>query len=472
MTRYSEKAVPRPQFKGRRGFSNVNGLLEEFEHKGKRQGKQCVSYSTILFWAFLVIIAIYYLITAQHSSEDEDMGTAIAMVNAIQIQVYNLLYSYMADYLNNWENHRLQVTFENNMIVKKIVFQVVNSFASLFFIAFVKPIYFPSYYQSTLQSEINTEVLDDLQIQLAILFLTLIFIQNAQEVLMSTLILRFCKAISRDNDAPPHTLDNGQPQLKHEMISNNLGEAYSPYNMQDLQVDAELQINQPRAGNVMDNMSELIIEHGYATMFAIAFPLASLLAFANNFAELRVDSRNLVIQQRPIPYAAYGVGLWGEVLVAFCGISIVTNWALFVFRTNQIEWFYDSDDRGILLYVFGIGVCAIFLLIFIFYCFTTGDDETHLERTEEIEKFLIIKGMKKAAGDESVAESVEIVRAVQSLPLNAPEQDKIPVPSVQLMTVVQEPSTEKVSVINQNPGIENGSKASCDAKGPETRTEA
>jgi len=395
MTRYSEKAVPRPQFKGRRGFSNVNGLLEEFEHKGKRQGKQCVSYSTILFWAFLVIIAIYYLITAQHSSEDEDMGTAIAMVNAIQIQVYNLLYSYMADYLNNWENHRLQVTFENNMIVKKIVFQVVNSFASLFFIAFVKPIYFPSYYQSTLQSEINTEVLDDLQIQLAILFLTLIFIQNAQEVLMSTLILRFCKAISRDNDAPPHTLDNGQPQLKHEMISNNLGEAYSPYNMQDLQVDAELQINQPRAGNVMDNMSELIIEHGYATMFAIAFPLASLLAFANNFAELRVDSRNLVIQQRPIPYAAYGVGLWGEVLVAFCGISIVTNWALLVYRTNTIEFFYDRDDyEDILVYVFGIGAGMMFLLIFTPYCFSTEIDDTHLERTEEIEKYLLMGGKK------------------------------------------------------------------------------
>jgi len=76
---------------------------------------------------------------------------------------------------------------------------------------------------------------------------------------------------------------------------------------------------------MIENMRELIIEQGYATMFAIALPLAPLMAFANNFIEIRVDSRNLEVNQRPIPYAAYGVGLWGEVLVVFCAISVFTN---------------------------------------------------------------------------------------------------------------------------------------------------
>jgi len=76
---------------------------------------------------------------------------------------------------------------------------------------------------------------------------------------------------------------------------------------------------------MIENMRELIIVQGYATMFAIAFPLAPLMAFANNFIEFRVDSRNLEVNQRPIPYAAYGVGLWGDVLVVFCAISVFTN---------------------------------------------------------------------------------------------------------------------------------------------------
>jgi len=425
MSRYSEKAVPRPQFKGRTGYDEVSGSLEEFEHKAKRQGKQFVSYSTILFWAFLVIIAIYYLIIAKQSSEDSNMGMALAMANAIQIQVYNLLYSYMAGYLNNWENHRLQASYENNMIVKKIVFQVVNSFASLFFIGFFKPIYFSSYYLSTVQSEINHEVLTDLQIQLSILFFTLIVIQNTQEVVMSKLILKLCQTVTAETDPPPHTLDSSQPQLGDELIWKNLGEAYSPYSIQDLQTDAELQINQPRASNVMDNMSELIIEQGYATMFAIAFPLAPLLALANNFVEFRVDSRNLLVNQRPIPYPAYGVGLWGEVLLAFCGISVVTNWALFVFRTNQIQWFYDGDDSEPLRWTFAIGIGVIFLLIFVFNCFSGGNDDVHLERTEEIEKFLIIKGVKNSGGNQILesgkngSESVEVVRIPQGISVTA-----------------------------------------------------
>jgi len=401
-------------------------LLEEFEHKGKRRGKQFISYSTVFFWTFLVIVAIYYLMIVRQLSEDPGLGMAIAMANAIQIQVYNLLYSYIAGYLNNWENHRLQVSFENNMIVKKIVFQVVNSFASLFFIGFYKPVYFPASYKSTVQSEINQKVLADLQIQLAFLFLTLIVIQNTQEVVLSKLILKLCKKIRDENGIPLHTLDRDQPQPGNELIWKNLGEAYSPYNIEDLQIDAERQINQPRASNVMDNMSELIIEQGYATMFAIAFPLAPLLAFANNFVEFRVDSHSLVVNQRPIPYAAYGVGLWGEVLLAFCGISVVTNWALLIFRTSQIQYFYGSDNHEILQYAFGIGVGVIFLLIFTLdYCLG-GNDNTHLVRTEEIEKFLIIKGVKNFGGNQSlnlgktdISNSLEVVRPAQSIPHTA-----------------------------------------------------
>jgi uncharacterized membrane protein YvbJ len=101
MNRCSEKAVSRPQFRGKKAFNNVSGLLEEFERTTRKRGKQLISYSTILLWAFLVIIAIYYLLMAQRASQDRIMEMAIAVANAIQIQVYNLIYSYIADSLNN-----------------------------------------------------------------------------------------------------------------------------------------------------------------------------------------------------------------------------------------------------------------------------------------------------------------------------------------------------------------------------------
>jgi len=70
MERYSHKAIPRPEFQGKRAFNTVSGLLEDFELKGKCR-KQFISYSMVLFWAFLVIVAIYYVLMAKQLSEDK-----------------------------------------------------------------------------------------------------------------------------------------------------------------------------------------------------------------------------------------------------------------------------------------------------------------------------------------------------------------------------------------------------------------
>jgi hypothetical protein len=40
--------------------------------------------------------------------------------------------------LNQWENHRTDTDYENHLILKTFLFQFVNSYASFFYIAFVK----------------------------------------------------------------------------------------------------------------------------------------------------------------------------------------------------------------------------------------------------------------------------------------------------------------------------------------------
>ena len=48
------------------------------------------------------------------------------------------LYTGIARDLNNWENHRTNTAYDNQLIVKTFLFQFVNSYFSLFYIAFVK----------------------------------------------------------------------------------------------------------------------------------------------------------------------------------------------------------------------------------------------------------------------------------------------------------------------------------------------
>lgn len=50
-----------------------------------------------------------------------------------------------------------------------------------------------------------------------------------------------------------------------------------------------------------DDYMELLLQYGYLSCFAVAFPLAPLLAFLNNLFEGRVDRLKLSTCRRPLP---------------------------------------------------------------------------------------------------------------------------------------------------------------------------
>jgi hypothetical protein len=57
--------------------------------------------------------------------------------------------------------------------------------------------------------------------------------------------------------------------------------------------------------------SEMAIQFGYTTMFVAAFPLATVMAFVNNYVEIRVDAWKLCqVCRRPEPRSAEDIGTW------------------------------------------------------------------------------------------------------------------------------------------------------------------
>lgn len=92
--------------------------------------------------------------------------TTASMLNAIQIQVMNILYGGIAISLNDFENHRTDIQYEDALIAKTFIFQFVNSFAPLFYIAFVKP------FIPTLDPCQNLNCLNELQNVLGTIFIT------------------------------------------------------------------------------------------------------------------------------------------------------------------------------------------------------------------------------------------------------------------------------------------------------------
>ncbi len=64
----------------------------------------------------------------------------IGIFNGIQIEFMSWGYAKLAVLLNDWENHEKESDYENNYILKIMIFEFVNNFNSLFTIAFVKVI--------------------------------------------------------------------------------------------------------------------------------------------------------------------------------------------------------------------------------------------------------------------------------------------------------------------------------------------
>src|SRR5690554_3240474 len=85
------------------------------------------------------IVAGIYVLRIVMARTDKTMGSVIASVlNAVQIQVMNFAYGVVADALTDRENHRTDTQYEDSLIAKLFLFQFVNSYASLFYVAFVQ----------------------------------------------------------------------------------------------------------------------------------------------------------------------------------------------------------------------------------------------------------------------------------------------------------------------------------------------
>lgn len=106
------------------------------------------------------------------------------------------------------------------------------------------------------------------------------------------------------------------------------------------------------------DFADLAMQFGYATMFIVAYPLATILSFVNDYVLLRVDAWKLCqLCRRPEPRSCEDIGTWYSIfeiisiaavfvnsgLIAFTGtFAINQNW------TGRV-WIFLGTSAGILL---------------------------------------------------------------------------------------------------------------------------
>jgi len=306
MTGFEEEEQARPQFIGEVTKSPIDGSETLYFPRGERF-RRVASSQSFIFGLIIVVVGVvasifvlkYFMVFKWGMA---DIGSIVAsLANAVQIQVMNIVYGGLALKLNDYENHRTDTEYEDSLIAKTFVFQFVNSYASLFYIAFIK---------GYTDDKCLDGCMDELATALGTIFLTRLAVGNLTEV--------------------------GVPYIK-SVLKTRKETAGTDGELTDCEKDFMAEEYHVMLGTFGD-FSEMMIQFGYATLFVAAFPLCMIMSLINNWVEIRVDGWKLCqLCRRPEPRSAEDIGTWYTILELMSTAAVITNSALIVFTGDQFN---------------------------------------------------------------------------------------------------------------------------------------
>ncbi|PAA80631.1 hypothetical protein BOX15_Mlig014212g1 [Macrostomum lignano] len=239
-----------------------------------------------------------------------------ACVNLIIVLALELIYEKIAFNITEWEMHRTQTQFENQVIFKVFVFEIFNHYLSISYIAFIKgnvvgePGKYNELFGSRLADCINGSCMFELTQLMAIILI-------GKQVAVQIIEMLIPKLLT--------FLHIGSTGLQ----ANQLPNASQSW-------DADYMLIPYDTGLFMDYL-ELIMQFGFVTLFVPAFPLAPLFALINNLVEIRLDARKLVIgTRRPLPERAQSIGIWFSMMKFVAHLAVISNGSLMAFTSESL----------------------------------------------------------------------------------------------------------------------------------------
>ncbi|XP_049603111.1 anoctamin-8 isoform X2 [Syngnathus scovelli] len=133
---------PRPQFRGIKRCSPITGCEEFYYPPWKRaMFRWLVSLPIcLLCLCFVFLIMLLCLELQEVVMEIQELPGITRFIPkillAITVTICDEVYKKIAYWLNDMENYRLQSAYDNNLIIKMVFFEFINSYLSLFYIGF------------------------------------------------------------------------------------------------------------------------------------------------------------------------------------------------------------------------------------------------------------------------------------------------------------------------------------------------
>ncbi|KAI0217279.1 Anoctamin-10 [Lamellibrachia satsuma] len=208
----------------------------------------------------------------------------------------NIGYRKLAKKLNDWENHRLQSAYDNHLITKLVLFDFVNCFLSLFYVAFY---------------------LQDMKLLRSHLATLLIVQQLVNQVLESAIPYLMYKRRKINIKKQASCRSHESTETLDTAVDNCT------------RLQAEIESTKDTYVSTLDDYLEMFLQFGYVSLFSSVFPTAALWALVNNIVEIRTDAFNMVhVYQRPFAQPTAGIGAWQMAFECISVLAVITNTAL------------------------------------------------------------------------------------------------------------------------------------------------
>lgn len=339
-------------------FNPITQKIEPFMPMKLRLFRFVGSGATVLFFLLLVLafvtgVIVYRTVLVQVLYRQDNIQnyatlvtfTTAAILNLVVILLMSYFYTYLAYKLTDWECPRTQAQFESSYTFKVYLFQFINYYSSIFYIAFIKGnisgVPGRSIFGLKPEECDPAGCMVELVIQLAIIMCGKQFFSAFVEIALPVLMNFFRTwrfAIGETESQRNRRLEE---QKKEEIRTST--EDVPRY-------ERDYVLNPTYDQFLFDEYLEMVIQFGFVTLFVSAFPLAPLFALINNIVEIRLDAYKFTITSRkPLPERAKDIGMWLPILDGISKAAVIVNAFIIAFTSDFIPklvylWVYDHDE--------------------------------------------------------------------------------------------------------------------------------
>ncbi|VDN53075.1 unnamed protein product [Dracunculus medinensis] len=287
-----------------------------------------VIFFLLLVIAFVIGIVIYRIVLLNVLYRMDGVKPYAALLtfstasflNLVVILMLSYFYTYLAIKLTEWECPRTQTDFDNSYTFKVYLFQFINYYSSIFYIAFIKGNLssVPGRHFFGFQPEECDPAgcMVELVIQLAIIMCGKQFWNAFIEIawpMMMNIIRSWNIFASKTKQMKKETI---RRQWQDEMKCSSMTSRW----------EKDYVLNPVSRQFLFDEYLEMVIQFGFVTLFVSAFPLAPLFALLNNILEIRIDAyKYTMTTRRPVPERAKDIGVWFSILDGISRAAVLIN---------------------------------------------------------------------------------------------------------------------------------------------------